>query len=176
MSSQEKTPRSFLPTQVKHVKLFRAVILSLPLLTAAPTFAQAKASDTNMQILGDKVKADKKLVVAANMNLSEAEGKAFWPIYDAYQRDLQVLKDRFTTSIRAYADAYNQDTLTDEMASRLIDAALAIDQDEVAMRKAYAARLNAVLPGKKVARYLQIENKIGAVIRFEFADGIPLVP
>jgi len=36
-----------------------------------------------MQILRDKVKADKRLVVAANMDLNEAEGKAFWPIYDA---------------------------------------------------------------------------------------------
>ncbi len=28
----------------------------------------------------------------------------------------------------------------------------------------------------KVARYLQIENKIRAVIKYELADGIPLVP
>jgi len=44
------------------------------------------------------------------------------------------------------------------------------------MRKTYAARLKGVLPGKKVARYLQIENKIRALIRYEMADAIPLVP
>ena len=44
------------------------------------------------------------------------------------------------------------------------------------MRKTYAARLNRVLAGKKVARYLQIENKIRAAIRYELAAGIPLVP
>jgi hypothetical protein len=151
------------------------VILCVAVLTAVPAFAQSKSADTNMQILLDKVKADKKLVVATNMDLTDAEGKAFWPIYDAYQKDLQGLNDRLTKTIVAYADAYNKNTLTDEQASRLANEALAIDQDEVTMRKTYAARLNGVLPGKKVARYLQIENKIRAVIRYQLADNIPLV-
>jgi hypothetical protein len=154
----------------------RTVIFGVVALAAVPAFAQDKPADTNMQILRDKVKADKKLVVAANMNLNESEEKTFWPIFDAYQKDLQGLNDRLATSILAYADAYNKNALTDEMANRLTDAVLAIDQDEVAMRKTYAGRLNGVLPGKKVARYLQIENKIRAAIRYEMADGIPLVP
>ena len=42
-----------------------------------------------MEILRQKIKADKKLVVAANLKLTDAEGTAFWPVYDAYQKDLQ---------------------------------------------------------------------------------------
>jgi hypothetical protein len=152
------------------------MILCIAALTAAPAFAQDKPADTNMQILLDKVKADKKLVVAANMELSDAEGKTFWPIYDAYQKDLQSLNDRLSTTILAYADAYNKNALTDEKAKRLTDDALNIDQDEITMRKTYASRLGHVLSGKKVARYLQIENKIRAEIRYEMAAGIPLVP
>jgi hypothetical protein len=128
-----------------------------------------------MQILLDKVKADKKLVVAANMDLNEAEGKAFGPIYEAYQKELQALNDRLATAILGYADAYNKNALTDEQVNRLANAALAIDQDEITMRKTYASKLNGVLPGKKVARYLQIENKIRAAIRYELAAGIPLI-
>jgi hypothetical protein len=157
------------------MKFTRIVILCVAALTAVPAFAQSKPADTNMQILLDKVKADKKLVVAANMNLTEAEGKAFWVIYDAYQKDLQGLNERLAKTILAYAAAYNNNTLTDEQANSLANAVLAIDQDEVTMRKTYAAKLNGVLPGKKVARYLQIENKIRAVIRYEMADNIPLV-
>lgn len=158
------------------MRLIRIVVLCVVGLTAAPIFAQDKPTDTNMQILLDKVKADKKLVVATNMNLSEAEGKAFWPIYDAYQKDLQGLNDRLAAAILAYADAYNKNTLTDEQATNLTSEVLAIDQDEVTMRKTYAAKLKGVLPGTKVARYLQIENKIRAVIRYQMADNIPLVP
>jgi hypothetical protein len=158
------------------VKLIKALILCFAALVAFPAFAQDKPSDTNMQILLDKVKADKKLVVAANMDLNDAEGKAFWPIYEAYQKDLQAINDRLGRTILAYADAYNKNTLTDDMAKELTNEALTIDQDEITMRKTYSARLNRVLAGKKVARYLQIENKIRAAIRYELAAGIPLVP
>ena len=51
--------------------------------------AQDKPAD-NMQILRDKIRADKKLVVATNMELTESEAKGFWPVYDAYQKDLQA--------------------------------------------------------------------------------------
>jgi hypothetical protein len=152
------------------------LILCVAALAAVPAFAQDKPADTNMQILLDKVKADKKLVVAANMDLNEAEGKVFWPIYDAYQKDLQTINQRLLTAILGYADAYNKNAMTDDLAQRLTNEALAIDQDELTLRNTYAAKLNRVLPAKKVARYIQIENKIRAAIRYEMAAGIPLVP
>lgn len=158
------------------MKLIKAVILCAAALMATAVFAQDKPADNNMQILLDKVKADKKLVVAANMDLTDAEGKAFWPVYDSYQKDLQAINDRLGKTILAYADAYNNKTLTDPLAKQLSDEALAIDQDELTMRKTYAARLGRVLPAKKVARYLQIENKIRAALRYDLATGIPLVP
>ena len=157
------------------MKLINAVILCVAAL-AAPAFAQDKPADTNMQILLDKVKADKKLVVAANMDLNEAEGKVFWPIYDAYQKELQAINDRLGKTILAYADAYNKKALTDDLAKQFTKDALAVDQDELTLRKTYAAKLNGVLPAMKVARYIQIENKIRAAIRYDLATGIPLVP
>ena len=157
------------------MKFIYALILCLAAL-AVPAFAQEKPADTNMQILLEKVKADKKLVVAANMELNDTDGKAFWPIYDAFQKDLQAINDRLAKTILAYADAYNKSTLTDAQAKQFSDEALAIDQDEITMRKTYAGRLSRVLPGKKVARYLQVENKIRAAIRYQLAAGIPLVP
>jgi hypothetical protein len=158
------------------MKIIRTMVLCLAALTVIPLFAQGKPADTDMEILRGKLKADKKVVVAANMDLNDAEKKAFWPIYDAYQKDLQGLNDRLIKAILAYADAYNKNTITDEQATNLSNAALSIDQDEVTLRKTYAEKLKGVLPGKKVARYLQIENKIRAVVRYEIADNIPLVP
>jgi len=158
------------------MKIVQVAVLSIVALTATSVLAQDKPADTNMQILLDKVKADKKLVVAANMDLTDAEGKGFWPIYEAYQKDLQGINDRLGKTILAYADAYNNKTLTDAQALQFTNEAIAIDQDEVTLRKTYAAKLSGVLPAKKAARYLQIENKIRAAIRYDLASGIPLVP
>ena len=141
---------------------------------AAPAMAQTTAT-TNMEILRQKIKADKKLVVAENLKLTDAEGTAFWPVYDAYQKDLQQINQRLTATILAYADAYNKGPVTNETAKKLLDEALAIDDAEAKLKSASVPKILAVLPATKAARYIQIENKIRAAVRYELAAGIPLV-
>ena len=61
---------------------------------------------------------------------------------------------------------------TDDKAKKLIEEAVAIA--EANLKSTYAPKLSKVLPVKKVARYLQIENKIRAVVKYDFAQGVPL--
>lgn len=135
--------------------------------------AQDKPAD-NMQILREKIKADKKLLVATNMELTESEAKKFWPIYDQYQKDLQKINQRIADLVESYADALRDKSFTDEKAKKLINGAAAIDQAEADLKSAYAPKLGKALPVNKVARYLQIENKIRAVIKYDLAQGVPL--
>ncbi len=129
----------------------------------------------NMQILRDKIKADKKLVVAANMDLTESEAKGFWPVYEEYQKDLSALNQRIGKLIDSYAVDYRANTLTDEKAQKLIDEMVAIEKADGGLQATYAPKLGKVLPAKKVARYLQIENKIRAALKYELAANIPAV-
>jgi hypothetical protein len=154
------------------MKLVRIVLLAAAAALALPAAAQTKS---DMQILAEKVKADKKLVVAANMQLTEEEAKGFWPVYDAYQKDLQGINKRLGAAIRNYASAYNKGQVSDEIATKLINEAIAIEDAEVKLKRSYVPKLEKVLPGIKVARYLQIENKIRAVVRHDLAAEIPLV-
>jgi hypothetical protein len=141
----------------------------------ASAYAQDKSADMNMQILRDKLKADKKVLVAANMQLTDAEVTAFWPIYDAYQNDLKAINERLGNAILAYADAYKTGPISDATAKKFLDEAIAIDDAEAKLRKDYAAKLTAAIPAAKAARYLQIESKIRAAVRYEMAAAIPLV-
>jgi len=144
------------------------------LVFAGYSAAQDKPAD-NMQILREKIKADKKLLVAANMDLTESEAKAFWPVYDQYQKDLQKINQRIVKVIEGYAEDYRNRSLSDDKARKLIDEALAIDKAEADLKSAYAPKLTKVLPARKAMRYLQIENKIRAVVRYDIASGVPLV-
>jgi hypothetical protein len=144
-----------------------AFVLVLPVFSDAQT-----ASD--MEILRQKIKADKKLVVSSAMQLTEAEAKGFWPVYDAYQADLDKINGQLGQVIKEYAAAYRADTLTNDKAQGLMDAVLKIEQAEVDLKRAYAPKLGAVVPQVKVARYLQLENKIRALIKYELAGEIPL--
>jgi len=110
------------------------------------------------------------------MELTEPEKMAFWPIYDAYQKDLQLINDRLVKLIKAYADGYTSKTITNDQAKKMTDDLIIIEADEAKLRSSYATKLSAALPGKVVARYMQIENKIRAALKYDMASNIPLVP
>ena len=156
------------------MKLLHFGIIVLAASLALPVLAQTKPTATDMQIFAQKVKADKKFVVAANMQLTEPEAKGFWPIYDAYQKDLQQINDRLEKAIRAYADAYNKGPVANDTAKKLLGDALSIEEAELKLKHAYVPKLEKALPEMKVARYIQIENKIRALVRYELAAAIPL--
>jgi hypothetical protein len=139
---------------------------------ALPALAQDKPADT-MQIVREKLQADKKLLVATNMDLTEKEAQGFWPVYESYQKDLGLLNGRLMVLIQDFAKNY--EALTDEMAKQLLGEFLAIEGDRVKLKQSYLPRLRRALPEKKVARYFQIENKVDAIIRYELAAKIPFV-
>jgi hypothetical protein len=163
--------------RMKIVNAVVACALALGM-TAAMAQDKAPAGDKpvdNMQILRDKIKADKKLLVAANMDLTEPEAKAFWPVYDAYQKDLEKINQRVTKLIDGYAAEHRAGTFTDDKAKKAINELVAVKEAEAKIMKSYAPKLNKALPAKKAARYLQIENKIRAAINYELAANVPLI-
>ena len=145
-------------------------------LVSAPFQAQQTGpTSSDMEILRQKLKADRKLLVATNMALTDEEAKTFWPIYDAYQADLAGINDRMRKLITAYASAYNKGPIPDETAKQLLSEMMAIDDAELKMRQGYVPKLEKAVPIVKAARYLQIENKIRAIVKYELAGGIPLI-
>lgn len=156
------------------MRLMRIVLVALAMSLAVPALAQ-EGSTSNMEILRDKLKADKKLVVAANMQLSDAEGQAFWPVYEEYQQDLMKINAQLGKVILAYADAYKKGAVPDDVAKELMSDALDVEEAELKLKREYMPKIEKTVGAAKAARYLQIENKIRAAIKYELADGIPLV-
>jgi len=153
-----------------------SVFLLAAMLVATPVIAQDKGSaNTNMEILMQKVKADKKLLVAANMDLNDAEGKSFWPLYDAYQKELEQQNHDLGKAIMEYADAYGKGPIPNDTAKKLMNEVLSIEAAEVKSKSSYAEKIGKVLSATKTARYIQIETKIRAALKFELAQQIPLV-
>jgi hypothetical protein len=148
-----------------------SVVIAVVLIgfVSAPAVAQ---DNDNMEILREKLRADKKLIVAENMQLSDAEGKTFWPVYDAYQEEKSKLADRRRQVIQDYAA--NFQALSDAIAKDLVDRSLAIKQDDVKLMAAYLPKFRKAVGEKKAARFYQIESKIEAIVNFELAANIPL--
>ncbi len=160
---------------MKRRSIIKAVVLSvLVLFVAGTVYAEGGDSPAdNMQIVREKIQADKKLFVAANMNLTENEAKAFWPVYESYQKELSALNERALKNVGEYAA--NADKMIDETAKKIVKEHLAIEGDRQKVRQTFLPKFAKVLPYKKVMRYYQLENKILAVINFEAARKVPLV-
>ena len=146
--------------------------LVMGMVCAITVAAQDKPAD-NMQIVLEKTRADKKLFVAENMQLTEAEAKAFWPVYEQYQDELFLLRARTAKLIKDYAEGYEK--MTNDNAKKLLDELMVIEGLGPKLRQAYLPKFRKALPEMKVVRYYQIENKIYAVLLYELARNIPLV-
>ena len=151
--------------------LLTAGLAVLLVLVPFPAVAQDQPSD-NMQIVLEKLRADKKLFVAQNMGLMESEARAFWPVYRTYQKSLNHLAERQLKLIENYARHYQ--TMSNGVAKKLVDDYLAVQGDRQKLRQVYLPQFRKVLPEIKVARFYQLENKIHAAVSYDLAAQIPL--
>jgi len=152
------------------------VAFTLPALaqSAAPAAPAAASSDAaRIERLRERIRKDPKALVAQNLQLSEGEAKAFWPVYDECHQKLDATQRRVNRAILDYVNAMN--TLTDAHAKQIAKDLLEAEKDEASARKTCFDRVAKVLPGKKAVRYLQIESKIQALVHYDAALAIPLV-
>ena len=161
-----------------------AAIILLAIMIAAPQLAtEASAADNaapanDLQAMFKAVQADKKAYVASILALTPDEAKKFWPIYDAYQRDLDLANRRRNLALEGLIGA--DKALSDLYAKQLASELIATDEAEVKARrsmqnKLIRQRLLSPLPAKKAARYLQLESQIRAVQSYRIAQEFPLV-
>ena len=160
-------------------RMLAAVLLLVAAVAMPPSFAQSKSADgMNLDQLRAAVRADKRGLVAATMDLTPAEAKKFWPIYDSYQRDLDLANRRMNRAIEDFV--MKDKPLNDLYAKQLTAELIAADEFEIkARRTAYNRMMRALpppaLPARKVARYFHLEAKIRAMQDIDIANGIPLI-
>jgi hypothetical protein len=133
-------------------------------------FAQSKTDEA--EIARANIQAQKKEIVAANMQLTDAESKAFWPVYNDYQNGLRQINEKLGAVIADFAKNYN--TMTDAKASEILNGFMATEKERLALKEKYMPKFKKVLPMIKVARYYQIENKLETMVKYQLVKEIPL--
>jgi len=157
-------------------------IFAAALLAAWPAVAQQPDAREEARAAGQAetpdslrraVRTDKRGLVERNMQLTAQEAAKFWPIYDAYQQQLDRLAQRENRAILDYI--HTENTMTDANAKRIARELLKAEEDEQALRQKQFRRMLGVLPARKAVRYLQIETKLRTLQRYDIAEQIPLV-
>ena len=113
-------------------------------------------------------------IVKANLSLTEAEAKAFWPVYNDYRAEMEKVNDRKVTLISDFAQNFGK--LSDEKSNALLKESFAIQEAAIKVKEKYIKRFDKVLPPRMVTRFYQIDNKFDAVVNVRLAENIPLAP
>jgi hypothetical protein len=135
--------------------------------------SSATASDQDIQLLRQDIRSQRKQIIAANMQLTDAEATKFWPVYDAYMQDVIKNSDGRFALIKEYAANY--DTMTDAQALSLVKRWGAVDQSFATTRVQWMPKFEAVLPGKKAALFYQLDRRVAQLIDLQLMSVIPLV-
>jgi hypothetical protein len=153
--------------------LVGSMMLNAGVLSAAEGPTKEAAVEKDIKMLRQELRADKKQIVALNMQLTEAEALKFWPVYDAYTLETTKLNDALQALIKEYAQNY--DTLTDEKAKSLTQRTLELDASATKLRLKYVPLFNKAVSARKTARFMQIDRRLALLVNIQVSAALPLV-
>jgi DNA-directed RNA polymerase subunit F len=151
------------------MNIFGWILVSILLLASGFLFAQ---TDDVARMSAEAVMAKQRHTVSSNMQLSKEEGKAFWPVYDAYAKSRGEIYNRLLTLVNTYAEQYAN--LSDSQAKDLVQEYVAIEAEVVTLHSEYLNQFAQVLPETKVLRFYQIDFKAMAETVSDIASIVPL--
>ena len=142
---------------------------------ASPQDAAKQRADTDnmVELLRKDVRAQKSDIIAKTMALDASQSAIFWPIYKLYEAERQAVGDEKLGIIQDFAEHF--ETLNDANAKGLIERSFVVEQKRLDVEKKYKDELLKVLPGKVVARFLQVDSRLNNLINLETSSQIPLV-
>jgi hypothetical protein len=141
--------------------------------SSAPTTQTQGSVDQDVDLMRKDIRSQKKQIIAANLQLTDAEATKFWPIYDQYTAELVKINDAKYGALKEYAANY--DTLTDDHAVTLLRNVLTVDQQVAQLRLKYVPIVNQVISGKKTALFFQLDRRLVMLIDLQLAAAIPMV-
>ncbi len=140
------------------------------------TFAQATgASDlAQTQELIKQLQADKRVVMLDTLALKPDQLAKFTPIYDEYQAEMNKLyNDAAKLRNRLFVADYGG--MTNDESKAIQKAAFKLRHDRLHLLEKYAGKLDNQLPATKVFQFVQVENKVQALLDVAAAASIPIV-
>ena len=132
----------------------------------------ADAQD-DLQAVSEAIRNQKRIYIEKVMELTPQEKDAFWRLYAEYDSGLAKIAEKRITLATDFI--VSQGTLSDAKALDMLNQKLRIDGDELAFKQLYVSKFKQVLPGRKVVRFYQTENRFDTAATAELYRNIPVI-
>jgi hypothetical protein len=152
----------------------RGGALAMALVALTVPAASAQTVQETLDVTRQAVETQRRVLVSGALPLTEAEAKAFWPLYDDYEKERRGIELRGNKLVADFIAAAA--SLSDAQAKAMLGEALAVDEARLALRREYSQRMAKAIPPRKLVRFFQIDNKLDSVVRADISRQIPLAP
>ncbi len=115
-----------------------------------------------------QIEADRVGVYTRILNLNAAEAQKFWPVFNAYQEELE--KNRAVIHDKRQEVIKNYDKMTDPAVEGTIDEFITLAQNELNIRKKYIVEFKKVIPVKKVLLLQKAEMEFKRELLHRFKE------
>ena len=118
------------------------------------------------------LQGDRAEIIAKNLTLTSEQAVKFWPLFQSYQNEQNVIMDDQLKGIQQYIESF--DNLNDASALGLINAHFDRDAKMTTLRKKWLGEFQKVLGTKLAVRVMQIDRRLSLAHQLQFASKIPL--
>jgi hypothetical protein len=158
--------------------LLALAVVSTPAQTTNATgTAQLSVDAGNLRAFIELVRSDlktqKTLIIAQNIQFTDAEAVEFWPLHSEYTVQLNKLLDQRLVLLEEYAATYQN--MTDAQAKSLAKKVFDWEAKRVDLKRTWFKKFSKVVPAKKAAQFFQIENQLNAALDLQLAAALPLI-
>lgn len=153
--------------------IFKFIAVGILISGVACTSAQTAKAQEDLQAASEVLRQQKKIYIANTMELNAREKESFWALYAEYESGLSKLKSKRMELALGFLQRHG--SLSDAEAIAMLKQKLRLDGEDLKFKQTYVAKFMQVLPGRKVVRFYQVENKFDTAATAELYRNIPVI-
>ncbi|WP_209403208.1 hypothetical protein [Pseudozobellia sp. WGM2] len=105
----------------------------------------------------DKIKALKVAFITERLDLSSKDAQAFWPLYNKYEEDRDVLRNKEHSEVRSKIKDVG--SLSEREANAVLNKYLSFEEEEEEIERDYLKAVTKVIGAKKTLLLLRSEDE-----------------
>lgn len=133
--------------------------------------SQQPGIDSAIEVARADMRAERTAIITADMDFSDKDAAAFWPIYRQYEYERSTLEDRRVAVIKEYIQKYSN--LTDVEAKAMAERMFEYDSLVTELKKKYFKKFNEALPALTVTKFFQLDRRIDLLMDMKVESALP---
>ena len=159
-----------------------ALVMTIPAWSADPPAAQPVSQISKAPALTDDqivaqfrtdMMSKRADIMAKGLTLTAEQASKFWPLFEGYQKEQDVIVNEQINATKAYAEHFQN--LSDADALAYVKSLLDRDRKMLDLRAKWLEKFQKVVPAKIAARAIQLDRRLSNVAQIQLSQQIPLV-